>query len=291
MYTNHDELYHFGVLGMKWGKHKAKTSNSSNPTKTSKHYDSLVSKYSQKGYSSEEASRRAKNRIKTEKALAIAGGTALAAAGAYLTYKKYVKDTVLSGDTVFERYGHVNSGQKLKDSFVYTKKDKFGGKYGDSKITKMWRDNFDLRGNNPKPAIYTSKFKEGTKVASPKHARDAFVKRFKDDKYFREDIADAIADMKKNGKIKTKEQYEAVKSLNKAINGDKKFLRGKVYDGFTKVIKDDNKHSQSVNSSYFHELGKKGINAVVDRDTKKLSSIRAKNPIIRKKRLDGSTLL
>nr|DAF25966.1 MAG TPA: hypothetical protein [Caudoviricetes sp.] len=53
-YSN-DELAHFGVLGMKWGKHKSKTSNSSNSPKPYKHYDSLVSKYSQKGYSPQEA--------------------------------------------------------------------------------------------------------------------------------------------------------------------------------------------------------------------------------------------
>lgn len=55
-----NELKHYGVLGMKWGKHKAKQSNASNIQKSSKHYDSLVSKYSQKGYSHQEAAQRAK---------------------------------------------------------------------------------------------------------------------------------------------------------------------------------------------------------------------------------------
>ena len=111
MYNKY-ELYHHGVLGMKWGKRKGKSSNSSSQPKSSKHYDSLVSKYSQKGYSPQEAERRAKKRIKTKKALAIAGGTALAAAGAYVAYKKYVKDTIPSPEHVTKE--HVNY---LKNTF------------------------------------------------------------------------------------------------------------------------------------------------------------------------------
>ena len=90
------ELKHYGILGMKWGKRKDKQSGSSSSPKSSKHYNSLVSKYSQKGYSPQESARRAKNRIRAEKTLLAVGGTALAAAGAYVAYKKYVKDTVLT---------------------------------------------------------------------------------------------------------------------------------------------------------------------------------------------------
>lgn len=270
-----NELKHFGVLGMKWGKHKAKTSNSSSQPKSSKHYDSLVSKYSQKGYNPQEAERRAKNRIKTEKALAIAGGTALAAAGAYVAYKKYVKDTVLPSSTQFERYGSEGFTGKLKDSFVYKKHDKLGGEYGDRKMLKLHEKYKDRAGT------YTAKFENGTKVASPKHARDAFVKEFKEDKRFREHLSKAIKDMELDGKINTPERRKAVNDLSKALQGKKKFLRGSVYDGFTTVIKDDNTHSTNANLDYFSALSRKGINAVVDRDSKKLASIKAKSPILR----------
>ena len=275
MQYNRNELAHFGVLGMKWGKHKAKQSSSSSTPKSSKHYDSLVSKYSQKGYSPQDAERRAKNRIRAEKALLIAGGTALAAAGSYLTYKKYVKDTVLPSSTQFERYGSENLTGNLKDSFVYKKHDKIGGDYGDAKVSQLWAKYGDRTG------IYKAKFAQGTKVASPKHARDAFVKEFKEDKRFREHLSKAIKDMELDGKINTPERRKAVDSLNKALKGEKKFLRGKVYDGFTTVIKGNNKHSQNANADYFSALSRKGINAVVDRDSKKLASIKAKAPILR----------
>lgn len=269
------ELKHYGILGMKWGKRKAKTSTSSNPPKSSKHYDSLVSKYSQKGYSPQEASRRAKNRIRAEKTLLAVGGTALAAAGAYVAYKKYVKDTVLPSSTQFERYGDEHLTGKLKDSFVYKKHDKIGGEYGDAKVSQLWAKYGDSTG------IYKAKFEQGTKVASPKHARDAFVKEFKEDKRFREHLSKAIKDMEIGGKINTPERRKAVNDLNKALQGKKKFLRGSVYDGFTTVIKDNNTHSTNANLDYFSALSRKGINAVVDRDSKKLASIKAKSPILR----------
>lgn len=275
-YSN-DELAHFGVLGMRWGKHKGKSSNSSSQLKSSKHYDSLVSKYSQKGYSPQEAARRAKNRIKTEKALLIAGGTALAAAGAYVAYKKYVKDTVLPSSTQFERYGDEILTGKLKDSFVYKKHDKIGGEYGDAKVSQLWAKYGDRTG------VYKAKFEKGTKVASPKHARDAFVKEFKEDKRFREHLSKAIKDMEIGGKINTPERRKAVDDLNKALQGKKKFLRGSVYDGFTTVIKDNNTHSTNANLDYFSALSRKDINAVVDRDAKKLASIKAKSPILRER--------
>ena len=87
--------------------------------------------------------------------------------------------------------------------------------------------------------------------------------------------------MELDGRINTTERRKAVNDFNKALKGEKKFLRGSVYDGFTTVIKDNNKHSENANSYYFDRLGRKGINAVVDRDAKKLASIKAKSPILR----------
>lgn len=66
-------------------------------------------------------------------------------------------------------------------------------------------------------------------------------------------------------------------ALRKALSGKKKFLRGDAYDGFTKILKDDN----DVKLSYFEDLKKQGVNAIVDRDAKKLARTRAKSPIIR----------
>ena len=274
-YSN-DELAHFGVLGMRWGKRKGKSSNSSSQPKSSKHYDSLVSKYSQKGYSPQEAARRAKNRIRAEKTLLAVGGTTLAAAGAYVAYKKYVKDTVLPSSTIFKQYGSFKPGQPIgnhrNDSFVYDKSD-VKGRYGNvRKIQEYLRK--DKRG---KVFELNNKFDKATTVASPKKARDTFVDKFKNDRYFREDLSEAL----KRTHAGTDKQNKSVMALRKALSGKKKFLRGDVYDGFTKIIKDDNKYADSVKLSYFENLKKQGVNAIVDRDTKKLARTRANRPIIR----------
>lgn len=58
-------------------------------------------------------------------------------------------------------------------------------------------------------------------------------------------------------------------------------MRGDAYDGFTKILKDDNKYADSVKLSYFEKLKNQGVNAIVDRDTKKLARTRANRPIIR----------
>lgn len=270
------ELKHYGILGMKWGKHKTKQSSSSSTPNSSKHYDSLVSKYSQKGYSPQEAARRAKNRVRTEKALLIAGGTALAAAGSYLAYKKYVKDTVLPNTTIFKQYGSFKPGQPIgnhrNDSFVYDKSD-VKGRYGNvRKIQEYLRK--DTRG---KVFELNSKFDKATTVASPKKARDAFVDKFKNDRYFREDLSEAL----KRTHAGTDKQDKSVMALRKALSGKKKFLRGDAYDGFTKILKDDNKYADNVKSSYFENLNEQGVNAIVDRDAKKLARTRANRPIIR----------
>lgn len=271
-----NELKHYGILGMKWGKHTSKQTNSPSSSKSSKHYDSLVSKYSQKGYNSQEAERRAKNRIKTEKALAIAGGTALASAGAYLAYKKYVKDTVLPSSTIFKQYGSFKPGQPIgnhrNDSFVYDKSD-VNGRYGNvRKIQEYLRK--DKRGT---VFELNNEFDKATTVASPKKARDTFVDKFKNDRYFREDLSEAL----KRTHAGTYKQDKSIMALRKALIGKKKFLRGDAYDGFTKILKDDNKYADSVKLSYFENLKKQGVNAIVDRDTKKLARTRANRPIIR----------
>lgn len=82
------------------------------------------------------------------------------------------------------------------------------------------------------------------------------------------------------GKRKDK-QDKSVMALRKALSGKKKFLRGDAYDGFTKILKDDNKYANDVKLSYFEDLKKQGVNAIVDRDAKKLARTRANRPIIR----------
>lgn len=146
------------------------------------------------------------------------------------------------------------------------------GNYAAALLTEKLR-----YGTDDRIAKVTTKFDRDIKIASPKRARDTFVDTFKNDRYFREDLSEAL----KRTHAGTDKQDKSVMALRKALSGKKKFLRGDAYDGFAKILKDDNKYADSVKLSYFEKLKKQGVNAIVDRDTKKLARTRANRPIIR----------
>ena len=77
-----DELLHYGVKGMKWGKRKNPT-----PYENSKRYKKLKDDYQKKGRSEEESVRAAQKRLRLERSLMIVGGLTLTAVVGYGIYK------------------------------------------------------------------------------------------------------------------------------------------------------------------------------------------------------------
>ena len=108
-----NELTHFGVLGMKWGKRKKQ--------EKSKHRSNLEAKYKTKGLSAKDSEDKAARRIRIEKALIIAASITLTTAAAISARKEYVKnwtDTKLKTGTIFKRMAQSPDGDISTKTFV-----------------------------------------------------------------------------------------------------------------------------------------------------------------------------
>ena len=270
------ELYHHGILGMKWGVRKFIERQDKGKT----HRDRLQNKYLEQGYSKEEASRRAANRIRTEKALAIAGGVTLAAAAAYYAHKKYTTDEVISKKTKFQKImsladGETPSGNMQYMSFKRGDNKKYEGNYAAELLAEKLRYGYDDRISK-----VTTKFDRDIKIASPKRARDTFKNLYKNDPEFRKSMHDLSYIIGTNDLSGTRKQKRAFKALEKLIDNNGKNFHGKAYDGFNSALADDGEVYDKIRDKYFKALKKQGVDAIVDRNDKVLSAYRTKKPVI-----------
>lgn len=274
-YSN-DELKHYGIPGMKWGVRKFIERQEKGKT----HRDRLQNKYLERGYSKEEASKRASNRIRTEKVLAIAGGVTLAAAAAYYAHKKYTTDKVISKNTKFQKImtlydGETPSGNMQYMSFKRGDNKKYEGNYAAALLTEKLR-----YGTDDRIAKVTTKFDRDIKIASPKRARDTFKNLYENDPEFKKSMHDLSYIIGTSGISGTRKQKRAYKALEKLIDNNGKNFHGKAYDGFNSALAGDGEVFDKIRDKYFKALKKQGVDAIVDRNDKVLSAYRTKKPVI-----------
>lgn len=271
-----DKLYHYGIPGMKWGVRKFIERHDKGKT----HRDRLQNKYLEQGFSKEEASKRADNRIRTEKALAIAGGVALTAAAAFYAHHKYTTDEVISKNVKFQKILLLPKDVKPSGNLNYVAfkrrdKKRYEGTYSQALLLDKI-----MRGSDEQVKKLTTQFNRDVKIASPKRARDTFKNLYNKDSEFRKIVSQVSDIANSDSGRSTKKQVKAFKALDKLVKGKNKNFHGKAYDGFNVALAGKGETFDKLRNKYYEELKKQGVDAIVDRNDKALSGYGTKKPII-----------
>ena len=303
--TRQGELYHHGIKGQKWGVRRFQNKDGSLTPAGKKRYDEpnshsdkkekqykipqnkslhrlkLEDKYKQQGFSKEEAEQKAAKRIKTEMYIAAAAAVTVASCVAYAKYKGYTSDKVLKSNSEFQRIMQLAENAEIREgrqylSFDKNDKIKYKGLLGD-----VFNNNIQMRkgwGDDAlKERVYdvTVKNKENIKIASRKRAEDAFMKLYKEDSEFRDNLL-------KRGKLLQNTIPTLEKFGDKLSSGNVKdsTLRKYGYDMFNILLADGDQASVKNSNKFYDALRKQGVNAIVDMNDKKYSGYNSKMPII-----------
>ena len=296
-YNYTDELYHYGVKGMRWGVRRTNVQlghpNTKKPKKTysipekkSNHRMKLESKYQSQGMSKSQAEQAAAKRIRAEKFVAGAATMTVAAAAAYGTYKykQYTRDIILDKGTELQTMMSLKKGSSPempgRNRQQYTSfqtKDK-------AKYEKFYTRVHGQRANRDdsiESVKVIFKGKQDTKIASQKVARDEFAKLYKNNDDFKDyiDKTTAAGSYKMRGNKRKKVFKDASKGLD---NISDRNLKGKIYDAFNmNLVMDDGPEGKAYKQKYYDTLRKKGYNAIQDvNDQKYTKSFKTKTPII-----------
>lgn len=275
------------------------------PQNKSLHRLKLEDKYKQQGFSKEEAEQKAAKRIKTEMYVAAAAAVTVASCVAYAKYKGYTSDKTIKSNSEFQRIMRLAENAEIREGRQYLSFDKrdrikYKGILGDSFHNQIEMDeamdrrldrlqkSMNQRAKNMgfindipdnkvvkeriKERVYdvTVKNKGDINIASRKRAEDAFLKLYKEDSDFRDNLLQRVKETGVMG---------GDKLGNNGTMSDRR-LRKYGYDAFNILLVDTDNKSTSNANKFYDVLRKQGINAIVDVNDKKYSGYKAKMPII-----------
>lgn len=251
-------------------KAKSSNSDSSKPEK-SEHRKKLEAKYVKQGYTQKDAEAIADRRIKAEKVVAGAAAITLTAAAAYAANKqiKYRVDSMIKEGTDIRRIS--SSGKLNTDRALYTSSDKkdnlkYKGIYG-----------AQLKGQGRDIKQMNIKATQNIKVASRKHAEDAFVDLYRKDPEFRKNALEILEAVKPTVSSSSQKGIEAALKEPNRVND--RALR-KAYDAFNiGLVSSDDKQRANA-SKFYNKLKEAGYDAIKDINDAKYSGYNTKTPTI-----------
>lgn len=275
--TSNDELYHWGIKGMKWGVRRyqkkdgsltaagKKRYDDSGQPKKSKHRTKLEEAYRKRGLTQEEAEAAANKRIRTEKILAVSAGLTVAACATYVAVKSRkarIDGIIKSGETM-QRIEMKDTNGGLHDVFYVSK-----GKHDNQRYHNILGA---TRQRQTGQAFLMKLESDGDiKVASRRNAEKIFKSLYDSDPDFRSQVTEAA-----------KTHFSGRNGINpdKLRRGSTAEMR-KLYENFNSNLIDIRESGSGIDKKFYGALKSKGYGAIQDINDMKFSGYNAKNPLI-----------
>ena len=304
-FINQNELYHYGIKGMKWGVRRYqkedgsltaagkkryddgltdsdKRASSNSDSKTSrkgliqKRKDKLTEHYISKGYGANAAKAMAEQRMKTEAVLAVVGTIAVTAVAIKVARRigqDYVDQTFKSGK-IIQNIG-ANPNANFKDTPFFaavnrSDKKTYGMNYPHEKRAMVKRGVH--RGGREYEGIFNNQIKLTGDVrrASVANAQKIFYEKMDSDPQFRKEVLDTLK----------KTNYSDSKAVGEYLRKGKHAR--KLYDRFNQALATPEFQTAGIHKKYYDEMKKHGYNAILDINDTRYSGYKqiSKDPTI-----------